>query len=162
MQSLFRSELKGKLPFLSEPRKFATGAVSALLTSLEARVTAAHRDPAVLAVAMLNNLRFLVVGIAEHDQLPAVFGSSWQKHHREAVMPRWQELYLSTTWQPLKELLRAACADAAPAVRIRLRVQRADLGPPCSLGAGMVWQKSVWHRVGRREGHSLCRQRWPG
>jgi Exo70 exocyst complex subunit len=119
VQSLFRANLKGKLPFLSEPRKFATGAVSALLNGLEARITAAHRDPSLLAVAMLNNVRFLVVGVAEHDQLPAVFGSSWQKHEREVVMPRWQELYLATTWHPVKDALRAAHADAAPAVRCR-------------------------------------------
>ena len=46
MQSVFRKDVEGKLPFLKDPRKLAAEAVRDLLTGLESKLGPAIKDPA--------------------------------------------------------------------------------------------------------------------
>lgn len=57
MQSLFRKDIFGKLPFMRNPQVFVSDTISVLLKSLEQKVQAAVKEPAAVAVAMINNTR---------------------------------------------------------------------------------------------------------
>ena len=64
MQNIFRKDVQGKLPFLTDGRTFAIDTLSALLSGLESRLQPSLRAlPGALNVAMLNNLRYVLVGI---------------------------------------------------------------------------------------------------
>lgn len=58
MQSLFRKDIFGKLPFMNNPQVFAADTISVLLKSLEQKIQAAVREPSAVAIGMLNNARY--------------------------------------------------------------------------------------------------------
>lgn len=58
LQSMFRKDIFGKLPFMSNPQVFAADTLSVLLKSLEQKIQAAVREPAATAIAMINNSRY--------------------------------------------------------------------------------------------------------
>ena len=64
VQNGFRKDVQGKLPFLTEPRKFASNAIKDLFASLEAKASALLKDPAGVNIAVMNNLHYVLSGVA--------------------------------------------------------------------------------------------------
>jgi hypothetical protein len=60
VQGLFRKDIFGKLPFMTNPQAFAADTINVLLDSLEQKIAAAVREPAAVAVALMNNARYVV------------------------------------------------------------------------------------------------------
>jgi hypothetical protein len=56
-----------------------------------------------------------MVGVAEHDNLPAVLGSQW-KEAQKRKMASWRQEYFKHSWQQLRENIDAAKAEARPDV----------------------------------------------
>lgn len=112
MQSLFRTEVMGKLPFLEKPQKLAVESISAMMRDLEQKLNAASKDPAAVSLAMMNNLRFILAAVSEHDQLPALLGSAWTAH-QEKKLANFRSEYFQSTWAPLVEGIAAGTAEAA-------------------------------------------------
>lgn len=54
---MFRKDIFGKLPFMTNPQVFAADTIGVLLKSLEQKIQAAVKDPAAVALAMMNNSR---------------------------------------------------------------------------------------------------------
>lgn len=112
VQSLFRTEVMGKLSFLEKPQKLAVESISAMMRDLEQKLNAANKDPAAVSLAMMNNLRFVLAAVSEHDQLPALLGSAWTAH-QEKKLANFRNEYFQSTWAPLVEVITAGTAEAA-------------------------------------------------
>lgn len=111
VQNIFRKDVQGKLPFMTDGRTFAVDTLSALLSGLEGRLQPALRAlPGALNVAMLNNLRYILVGIQEHSELANVLGSGWRAQH-EGNLERRQQEYFQESWDPVVALLKALRAN---------------------------------------------------
>jgi hypothetical protein len=124
LQSMFRKEIVGKLPWMSNPQQFAADTISVLLKSLDQRIQTAVKDPAALAIGMMNNARYVAIGVSEHDQLPSLLGPHW-KESQNCKMAAWKNEYWQSTWQQLREMVDTARADAKPDV--------CSLPQPCCL-----------------------------
>lgn len=112
VQSLFRTEVIGKLPFLDKPQKLAVESISAMIRDLDQKLNAATRDPAAVSLAMMNNLRFVLVAVSEHEQLPTLLGAPWTEH-QEKKLAKYRNDYFQSTWAPLVEAIAAGSAEAA-------------------------------------------------
>ena len=102
----------GKLPFLDKPQKLAVESISATMRDLDQKLNAATKDPAAVSLAMMNNLRFVLAAVAEHDQLPNLLGSAWTEH-QEKKLSKFRSDYFQSTWAPLVEAIAAGSAEAA-------------------------------------------------
>jgi hypothetical protein len=111
VQNLFRKELKGKLPFMTNGPKFAADTITTLLAGLESRLQPALKSiQGALNVAMMNNIRYVLVGVAEHGQLPAVLGNNWKEFHERMLEQRVLDYY-QEVWTPIVQLLQALRDD---------------------------------------------------
>lgn len=137
VQSLFRKEVIGKLPFLENPQKLAVESISAMMRDLEQKLNVATRDPAAVSLGMMNNLRFILAAVSEHDQLPTLLGSAWVAH-QEKKLANFKAEYFQSTWAPLVDAVAAGTAEAANvsaplhcSIASRLSVTGQLPGPMC-------------------------------
>lgn len=112
LQSLFRQEVMGKLPFLDNPQKLAVESISAMMLDLEQKLNVLSRDPGAVNLALMNNLRFILVAVVEHDELPSLLGSAWTAH-QEKKLEHFRSEYFQSTWIPLVDAISAGMAEAS-------------------------------------------------
>jgi hypothetical protein len=127
VQNVFRKDVDGKLPFLTQPRQFAMDTIRDLLAGLESRVGASLREPGGVTIALLNNLHYVVTGVNAHDHLPDVLGKSWRSTHQERLK-KLQDVYFAECWQAVVTLLDALVADARTDVSSSLPTHTEPLG----------------------------------
>jgi hypothetical protein len=61
-------------------------------------------------VAMMTNIRYVLVGVAEHDQLPDVLGSEWKDSYERKLERRVLDYYRDV-WAPIVQLLQTLLSD---------------------------------------------------